>query len=425
MYVLNAYITYFSGSPNVDLSLQALRHFPHSPELLKILAINRNTGIQRRPALCNTSHPFFTNGPPGPTIAEVSDHFRTRAVGLAAKAARLALDDAGITKDDLTHVVCTTMTDNSTPGYDIDLVKALGVATERIERYLIAGVGCAGGLSALRTAANAAIGALMSGRSATVLVVATEVVTPLANMELARAGDGFVSVTTTLFSDGASAIILRARTADGVLPASPEQQQPASLFSSLTRFFNWAPVRLPMTTEGVSIPPQTGTFYSLIGFTSWTVPDTTSLIRWDASSHGWTSVLKAQVPSVVASAVPATLKSMLDAAGLSHLGAKDLDWAIHPGGAAILKACGEALELAEDDHLRASWSVYRQRGNSSSATIFSVLQTLRSGAHAADLLGPGVEPAAERGQPREYLMAVAFGPGIVVEMALFRRTVSK
>lgn len=56
------------------------------------------------------------------------------------------------------------------------------------------------------------------------------------------------------------------------------------------------------------------------------------------------------------------------------------------------------------DHLRASYEIYVNYGNSSSATIMAVMDKLRS-------LGEG----------RENVVACAFGPGIALEMMILQR----
>lgn len=86
----------------------------------------------------------------------------------------------------------------------------------------------------------------------------------------------------------------------------------------------------------------------------------------------------------------------------------DHDWLIHPGGAAVLTALTRVLDLnsPETDYSQTgpSWDIYRERGNSSSAAIGGVIERSR---------GKG---------GREGCVAVAFGPGISVEMAVLRRT---
>ena len=55
------------------------------------------------------------------------------------------------------------------------------------------------------------------------------------------------------------------------------------------------------------------------------------------------------------------------------------------------------------EHMRASYEVYMEYGNSSSATIMSVMDRLR------------------KSEGREDVIASAFGPGISLEMMILKR----
>jgi type III polyketide synthase len=83
--------------------------------------------------------------------------------------------------------------------------------------------------------------------------------------------------------------------------------------------------------------------------------------------------------------------------------AKSFDWAIHPGGLAILKGAQQEMSLT-DDHIRASLEVYRDFGNSSSPTVLIVLDTLR-----------------KKGAGRDGVVATSFGPGLLIEMIFMQR----
>lgn len=89
--------------------------------------------------------------------------------------------------------------------------------------------------------------------------------------------------------------------------------------------------------------------------------------------------------------------------GMKLLEPTDFDWALHPGGNAILEGVKTSKWLT-DDHLRASHEIYRTRGNSSSPTVLIVLDRLRA-------MGDG----------REHVVAASFGPGLSIEMAMLRR----
>lgn len=86
-----------------------------------------------------------------------------------------------------------------------------------------------------------------------------------------------------------------------------------------------------------------------------------------------------------------------------HAPPSKFDWAIHPGGAAILQGAQRTLHLT-DDHIRASLEVYRSYGNSSSPTVLIVLDKLR-----------------QMGEGRDHVVATSFGPGLAIEMCVMKR----
>jgi hypothetical protein len=81
----------------------------------------------------------------------------------------------------------------------------------------------------------------------------------------------------------------------------------------------------------------------------------------------------------------------------------DFDWALHPGGAAILQGAQQTLSLTEN-HIRASLATYQLYGNSSSPTVLIVLDKLRS-----------------MGRGRDNVVATSFGPGMMIEMCMMKR----
>jgi fungal type III polyketide synthase len=79
------------------------------------------------------------------------------------------------------------------------------------------------------------------------------------------------------------------------------------------------------------------------------------------------------------------------------------DWALHPGGQAIIDGAKDVMGLA-DEQLRSSQEVYRTRGNSSSPTVLVVLDNLR-----------------QMGRGRDHVVAASFGPGVSIEMVMLKR----
>ena len=111
---------------------------------------------------------------------------------------------------------------------------------------------------------------------------------------------------------------------------------------------------------------------------------------------------------MTAAAVFPAFQDLLNSVSALHTNGKtpvasDFDWALHPGGSTIISGVEQAMDLTVD-HLRASYEIYVNCGNSSSATIMAVMNQLRN-----------------MGEGREHVVACAFGPGISLEMMMLRR----
>jgi len=175
--------------------------------MTKVLRINEFTGIDRRSAVGPVDHPLV-NMDRAPTIQELCKIFLTDGVALAVSAARKAIAEAGINLPQITHVVSTTCTNSANPGYDHFVCKGLGI-THPVEKVLLHGIGCSGGLAALRTAANLALGASFRGRPARILVMALELSSTMVRSELDSINElQEVRIGAALFSDCASCVVL-------------------------------------------------------------------------------------------------------------------------------------------------------------------------------------------------------------------------
>lgn len=173
----------------------------------KVLMINEYTGIDHRSAIGSVDHPI-ANMDRAPTIAELCTVFLNEGVPLAVNAARKAIAEAGISISQITHVVSTTCTNSANPGFDHYVCKGLGI-THPIEKVLLHGIGCSGGLASIRTAANLALGASFRGRPARVLVVCLELSSVLVRSELDSINElQQTRIGVTLFSDCASTLVL-------------------------------------------------------------------------------------------------------------------------------------------------------------------------------------------------------------------------
>jgi type III polyketide synthase len=132
---------------------------------------------------------------------------------------------------------------------------------------------------------------------------------------------------------------------------------------------------------------------------------------------GWKVVLSPRVPKLAAAVVSPTFDDLLSTIPNlppNYKSAADFDWALHPGGATILTGVERAMGITPE-HMRASYDTYINHGNSSSATIISVMDRLRQ--KDMDELAPG-------GKVKDFIVGCAFGPGIAIEMCMLKRNMS-
>lgn len=175
--------------------------------LQKTLEINAKSRIEERYSAIPYSHPLW-HQPNAPSIAECDEIFKKYGIPLAEEAAKKALAEWGGFPGDITHIVAVTCTNTSNPGFEYFLSQRLGFQ-KSVQRTLLHGVGCAGGVAALRTANELLLGAAHQGKPARALVVACEMPSTFIRREL----DDLVkeqrpNVGITLFGDCASAMVL-------------------------------------------------------------------------------------------------------------------------------------------------------------------------------------------------------------------------
>ena len=128
-------------------------------------------------------------------------------------------------------------------------------------------------------------------------------------------------------------------------------------------------------------------------------PDSNSAMTWTIGDYGFEMTLSKQVPMLIEQELRPWLKDWLGSHGLVLDDIRS--WAVHPGGPKILDGVAAALNL-HADQLAESRAVLAEFGNMSSPTILFILERLRA-EHA---------PCP--------CVALAFGPGLVVEAALFK-----
>ena len=150
-------------------------------------------------------------------------------------------------------------------------------------------------------------------------------------------------------------------------------------------------------------PPHDNQDSYLLGdFQSSLIPSGKDDMAWTIGDLGFDIALSSYVPKIIGANIHTAVMALL---ATRRLKLADIGtWAIHPGGKAIVDKIAESLDLATEQ-VSASRQVLRRYGNMSSATILFVLK---------EILG---RPGADR---REEICAMAFGPGLTVEMALLQ-----
>lgn len=142
--------------------------------------------------------------------------------------------------------------------------------------------------------------------------------------------------------------------------------------------------------------------YQLGDFHSSLIPSGKGDMAWTIGDLGFDIALSSYVPKIIGANIRDAVRPMLAS---RQFELEDITtWAVHPGGKAIVDKVAESLNLKEEQ-VAASRKVLRQYGNMSSATVLFVLQ----------------EILHQQERPRhEEVCAMAFGPGLTVEMGLLQ-----
>lgn len=229
----------------------------------KLLEINHNTGIETRSTIRSFESGLGSNRPTPQDISEQDAFFRKAGVDLTVQACKKALKEWGGAFKDITHTIGVTCTNTGNPGYDLLVAQKLRLRDD-LDKTLLHGVGCAGGLAAMRAAAQLASGASLRKRPARILVYACELCSLYARSDLevaARSSEAETNITPALFSDGAAAFVLCNELA-------PEVEN-----KGIFHLIDWANACIPNTQQEMSFligpngrdncPPQTGFANSL------------------------------------------------------------------------------------------------------------------------------------------------------------------
>jgi alkylresorcinol/alkylpyrone synthase len=287
----------------------ALGH--RSPEIVRMLPMFANTGIERRYSCVPMS---WYEEPHG--WEERNAIYLQSSLDLLEAATQDALERAGRNAGEIGAIVVVSTTGIATPSLDAMLMQRMQLARD-VVRLPIFGLGCAGGALGLARAATMA--AAMPGRLVLFLVV------ELCALSFRR--DDFTKsniVATALFGDGAAAALLE-------------------------------------TSGGGPAVCRSGEY---------TWPDSLDVMGWDVTGDGLRAIFSRDIPALVSTKLHEVAESFLAQDGLRL---RDVDrFLCHPGGAKVLDALEAAFEL-ETGALTDARAVLRDYGNMSAATALFVL----------------------------------------------------
>ena len=319
----------------------------------RLLAVFDNSGIATRHA-CMPLEWYATPHDFGETNARYLEH----ALKLATACSNAALERAGLTTQDVTHLMFVSSTGIATPGIDARLATTAGFVRD-VRRVPLWGLGCAGGAAGISRAADFA----RSRPDAVVLMVALELCS-LAFQPRDR--DVRTIIASALFADGAAAVVVT-----GAERAAAARSAPGPV--------------LEITVSGSTL---------------W--PETVDMMGWTVDANGLHVVFSRDIPSFVREQVRPDLERFLGRHGVSLAGLGHI--VAHPGGPKVLTAYSEALGL-DPERFRHARAVLRECGNMSSPTcLFALEATLASG----------------EVRPGDTALVAALGPGFASEYVLMR-----
>ena len=283
--------------------------------------------------------------------------FLKEAMPLGKGAIAAALDASGIDVGDVGLLTVVSCTGYATPGLDILLARDLGMS-DATERLHVGHMGCYAALPGLAATSDFVAA---RGRAAVMLCLELTSLHVQPSTQTARSGqptseDLQQMVAHALFSDAAAAVVL-----------TPDR-------------------------AGLEV-------VDVIARTDVTTADH---MTWDVTDLGFKMGLSPAVPKVLARHARPVVEELLGRNQLTIDGVSG--WAIHPGGRKIVEVVGDVLELSEG-RLQPSYDVLREVGNCSSATVLLVLERLQE----VQALRSG-----------EFVVAMAFGPGLTLYATLLR-----
>lgn len=322
--------------------------------------IYSKSGIRKRHSVVQdfhqNGHPRFFFQKDG-TLSEPSTGTRNKIYAEHSKkmfidVARKLLDaNETIEAKDITHVITVSCTGFFAPEPAYEIVKKLGLK-HSTKRFHLGFMGCFAAFPAMKMAESFC----HADPSANVLIVCLELCS--IHFQNSEATDQLISAS--VFGDGASGVL-------------------------------------------ISNNPPKEKGYRLEQFATSIAEDSEEDMAWTIGDTGFDMVLSTYVPDIIEANLRDAVQPLVSTFNTEL--DKISNWAVHPGGRAILDKIQNNFNL-QPSQLAASRAVLADYGNMSSATIFFVLKHLLEQENTAD---------------DEATLALAFGPGLTIESGLLTK----
>lgn len=270
--------------------------------------------------------------------AERNRVYLEAAERLFEEAAAAAIANAGLSPSEIDGVITVSTTGLATPSLEARVGPRLGLRPN-VRRVPLFGLGCAGGVSGLATAARLAA----SDPGTNWLLVAIETCSISIRLD---SEDPAAIVATALFGDGAASAVVRSGDGGGL----------ATIGGAAEKLW----------------------------------PDTLGIMGWRVEDPGLAVVFDRAIPPFVEAELAQAIDEMCRDIGIARA---DIDrFCCHPGGVKVIDAIEHALDLPQGE-LNLEREVLHDHGNMSAPTVLFVLdRLLRQGLPRrvmATAFGPG------------------------------------
>lgn len=319
--------------------------------LERLLPVFENTQIETR-YFSKPLEWFSTQS----TFVESSAEYVKTASELTFQAATKAIQQAGLQPSDIGMVVVVSTTGISTPSLDAKLIQRLELP-HTTRRLPIWGLGCAGGVSGLARASE--LCATLPPNTYLLMVAVELCSLTFQRNDISKSN----IVASSLFADGAAALILRA--------SEPDLQETKSKHIAILNSY------------------------------SFLFDDTEDIMGWDVLESGLKVRFSRDIPTFIAEHLPNRLQEACHAWGIEREQIRH--FVVHAGGAKVLSAYNNALGIPRSE-LEAAYTVLRGHGNMSSVSVLFALS----------------EFCKTKAPSNEYGVMMALGPGFSAEFLLFR-----